>query len=101
MMSLIKTRLSPFRHQNFRRFFFVQSMSLTGSFAHDLARSWVILETMKSATALGTLQMMIALPCLVFVLYGGVIVDRSDVKRIMVITKFLLGVLALGIEGHL
>ncbi len=101
MMSLIKTRLSPFRHQNFRRFFFVQSMSLTGSFAHDLARSWVILETMKSATALGTLQMMIALPCLVFVLYGGVIVDRSDVKRIMVITKFLLGVLALGIAGLL
>ena len=101
MRSLIAARLSPFRHKNFRRFFFVQTMSLTGSFAHDLARSWVILETMKSATALGTLQTMIAIPCLIFVLYGGVLVDRIDVKRIMLTTKFLLGVSALCIAGLL
>lgn len=101
MMSHIHARLSPFRNQNFRRFFFMQSMSLTGSFAHDLARSWVILSTMKSATALGTLQMMIAIPCLLFVLYGGVLVDRLDVKRIMMSTKFLLGVSALTIAALL
>lgn len=101
MKSIIAARLSPFRHKNFRRFFFVQTMSLTGSFAHDLARSWVILSTMKSATALGTLQMMIAIPCLVFVLYGGVLVDRTDVKRIMITTKFLLGISALCIAGLL
>ena len=101
MMSLINTRLSPFRHKNFRRFFFAQTMSLTGSFAHDLARSWVILETMKSATALGTLQMMIAIPCLLFVLYGGVLVDRSDVKRIMMTTKMMLGISALCIAALL
>lgn len=101
MKSLIAARLSPFRHANYRRFFFVQTMSLTGSFAHDLARSWVILETMKSATALGTLQTMIAIPCLLFVLYGGVLVDRIDVKRIMIITKFLLGISALCIGALL
>ena len=101
MVSLITTRLSPFRHTNYRRFFFVQTMSLTGSFAHDLARSWVILSMMKSATALGTLQMMIAIPCLLFVLYGGVLVDRTDVKRIMMSTKFLLGLSALCISALL
>ena len=101
MRSLITARLSPFRHKNFRRFFFVQTMSVTGSFAHDLARSWVILSTMKSATALGTLQMMIAIPCLLFVLYGGVLVDRSDVKRIMMMTKGMLGISALCIAALL
>ncbi|MGE0763039.1 MAG: MFS transporter [Bdellovibrionales bacterium] len=99
MYQLLLNRLSPFKHQNFRRFFFVQTLSLTGSWAADLARAWIILSMMESATALGGLLLATALPGLFLILHGGVLVDRIDVRRLMMGTKFLLGLIALGLAA--
>ncbi len=95
MREFLKSRFSPFRHRDFRLFFFVQAASLVGQWSHDLARSWIILEIMQKAGALGSLQLAIAVPSLLFILQGGVIVDRVDVRYLMMFTKGVLAVSAL------
>lgn len=97
MRSFLHSRLGPFRHANFRRFFFVQSISLIGTWAHDLARSWIILNLFGSASALGSMLLATALPGLALTLQGGVLADRADVKRIMTWTKSALALSALAL----
>ncbi len=94
MRELLQSRLAPFKHKDFRRFFFVQSLSLIGTQSHELARAWIVVEMLKSATALGSLYMAIAIPSLFLILYGGVIVDRADVRKILLVTKVILAIAA-------
>lgn len=95
MRNLILSRLSPFRHADYRAFFFVQTLSLIGQWSHDLARAWIVIELMGRAGALGSLMLAIAIPSLFFTLQGGVLVDRINVKKLMIITKLLLAALSL------
>jgi MFS family permease len=94
MRELLKSRLSPFKQRHFRNFFFAQSLSMIGTFSHDLARSWIIVDTIGKSGALGNLQMAVAIPCLMFILHGGVYVDRANVRRLMMYTKSLMGLAA-------
>ena len=95
MGELIKTRLAPFRNKSFRFFFIAQTLSMVGTWSHDLARSWIIAEATGSSGALGNLNMVIAVPCLFLILHAGVFVDRTDVRRMIQWTKSLLGIAAL------
>lgn len=99
MKDLLLSRLAPFRHPNFRRFFFVQTLSLSGTWAADLARAWLILSLVGTAAALGGLLLATALPGLFLILYGGVLVDRLDVRKLMIWTKLLLGFVAVGLAA--
>src|SRR5665213_2349359 len=95
MSELLKSRLAPFRNRDFRNFFFAQTLSLIGTWSHDLARTWLILAATGSAGVLGNLNLCLALPCLFLILQGGVLVDRVDVRRLMQCTKSLMGVACL------
>lgn len=106
MREIIKSRLSPFRNASFRNFFIAQTLSMIGSWSHDLARSWIIAEATGSSGALGNLNMAIAVPCLFLILQAGVLVDRTDVRKVIQWTKSILGVACLGLAaltefGHL
>lgn len=94
-MSILRARLAPFKHAHFRNFFLAQTLSLVGSWSHDLARSWIIIEATGSSGALGNLNVAIAVPCLFLILQGGVLVDRTDVRRLIQWTKSLLGISSL------
>lgn len=95
MRDFFVNRLSPFRSQNYRRFFMAQSMSLIGSMAHELARAWLIIQIMGDAQSLGLNLLLTALPGLYFIPKGGMLVDRRDVQKIMTQTKSVLGVMSL------
>ncbi len=106
MIELLRSRLAPFKHVAFRRFFIAQTLSLSGSWASDLARAWIVVSQFGSATALGGLMLASALPGLFLMLHGGVLIDRVDVRRLMIITKTLLGFITLGLAlltefGHI
>jgi|GEM_PF-2265560 len=95
MSEILRARLAPFRHRHFRNFFLAQTLSLVGSWSHDLARSWIILSATGSSGALGNINLAIAVPCLFLILQGGVLVDRTDVRKLIIRTKSLLGISAL------
>lgn len=97
MRELVKARLSPFRNRDFTLFFLAQSLSLVGLWSHDLARSWIIVSATGSTGALGNLNLAIAVPCLFLILQAGVLVDRSDVRKLLQWTKTALGVCAIAL----
>src|SRR6266540_1916482 len=92
-------------HRNFRLFFFGQGVSLIGTWMQSVALGWLVLELTDSAFAVGLNQALRSLGVLLFTLYAGVVVDRVDKRRLIVLTQVLqMGealVLAVLVSTHL
>jgi MFS family permease len=80
---------------NFRRFFLGQSTSLVGTWMQTVAQSWLVYTLTHSATALGFVVALQTLPVLILGPYGGVIADRTDKRRLMILLQSLMGLQAL------
>jgi MFS family permease len=68
-----------------------QTVSRLGDSLYRLALAWWVLEKTGSAVAMGTVLVFTTLPALLFVLIGGVVVDRVDRKKLMLISDLLRG----------
>ena len=91
------------RHRNYRLFFGGQSVSLVGTWITRIATSWLVYRLTGSELLLGIVGFCGQIPTLLLAPYAGVIVDRSDRRRILVCTQILsllqsvvLAVLTLG-----
>ena len=85
--------LSPFaslRHRNFRLFFAGQTTSLIGTWMQQLATGWLILQLTNSPLQVGLVSALGALPVLLFSLPAGVVVDRANKHRIIVVCQSLM-----------
>ena len=59
------------------------------------AQSWLVLVLTHSSTRLGLVVALQTLPILLFAPYGGVVADRVDKRKLMVVLQLLMGVQAL------
>ena len=82
-------RLGALSHRNFRLFFFGQGISLIGTWMQSIALGWLVLEITNSPFAVGLTQALRSLGVLLFTLYGGVVADRVDKRRLIVWTQAL------------
>ncbi len=73
--------------RNFRLFFIGQSVSLSGVWVQRIAQSWLVLELTDSGTAVGLVTALQFLPVLVLAPLGGLLADRSDKRRILILTQ--------------
>jgi MFS family permease len=80
---------------NYRIYVSGQAISLVGTWMQMTAQSWLVLTLTHSATALGFVVALQTLPVLVLGPYGGVIADRVDKRRLMLILQCAMGVQAL------
>ena len=80
---------------NYRRYIAGQSVSLIGTWMQMAAQAWLVLTLTGSSTALGVIVALQTLPVLLLGPYGGVIADRVDKRRLMVILQAAMGVQAL------
>jgi MFS family permease len=80
---------------NYRLYFTGQSISLIGTWMQTTAQAWLVLTLTNSATDLGYVIALQTLPVLLLGPYGGVIADRVDKRRLMVVLQSLMGVQAL------
>jgi MFS family permease len=80
---------------NYRRYFAGQSISLIGTWMQMAAQSWLVLTLTHSAPTLGLIIALQTLPVLLFGPYGGVVADRVDKRRLMVILQIAMGLQAL------
>jgi len=87
------------RHRNFRLFILGQFISLCGSWMQIVALGWLALTLSNSALQVGLVTSFGALPVLLFTLYGGMIADRVNRRRALIILQSLLlcDALALGV----
>jgi len=80
---------------NFRRYYAGQAVSLVDTWMQSVAQSWLVYVLTHSATDLGLAVALQTLPVLVLGPYGGVIADRVDKRRLMVVLQSAMGVQAL------
>lgn len=95
MILFLKNRLKPFKYPTYRKYFAIQLISQVGTWSHELARAWLVLELMGKASALGVLALTTSLPVLFLILQGGVIADKKEVQRLLVLTRTVLAFSAL------
>jgi DHA3 family tetracycline resistance protein-like MFS transporter len=70
-----------------------QTISRLGDSLYRIALSWWVLEKTGSAVTMGTVNIVSMIPMLLFMLFGGVIVDRLPRPLVMISTDLLRGVL--------
>ena len=95
MDATVRRTFSALAIPNYRRYFTGQSISLIGTWMQSTAQAWLVLQLTHSATALGIVIALQTLPMLVLGPYGGVIADRVDKRRLMIVLQSLMGVQAL------
>jgi MFS family permease len=84
--------------RNYRLFASGQVVSLTGTWMQRVAQDWLVLNlSHNSGTAVGITTGLQFAPVLLFGMYGGVIADRYNKRRVLVMTQIAMGLLALGL----
>lgn len=86
---------SSLRVRNYRLYFAGQVVSVSGSWMQRVAQSWLVLHLTGSGIALGLVSALQFLPILLFGAWGGLVVDRIDKRRLLMVTQSLMGLLAL------
>ena len=86
-----------FRKRDFTLMWSAQLISTIGEALTDLAAAILIFRITGSAFAVGAVLMVTAIPTLIFGLFAGVIVDRYDKKRILLLANLIRGFIVLGI----
>jgi MFS family permease len=76
-------------HRNYRLFFAGQSVSLVGTWITRIATSWLVYRLTGSVLLLGVVGFCGQIPTLVLAPFAGVLVDRQDRHRILVVTQAL------------
>ncbi|HEX3832025.1 MAG TPA: MFS transporter [Solirubrobacteraceae bacterium] len=82
---------------NYRRYIGGQSISLIGTWMQMTAQSWLVLTLTHSGTMLGVVVALQTLPVLLLGPYGGVIADRVDKRRLMIVLQTAMGLQALAL----
>jgi MFS family permease len=79
--------LSALRHRNYRLYWFGQLASVLAQNMEGVAQSWLVLEITNSPLLLGLTGLTFAAPTILLSLLGGVIADRADRRRIMILSQ--------------
>jgi len=87
------------RHPNFRVYWTGSLLSNTGTWMQTLAQSWLVYQLTGSALLLGTVNFLQGLPSLFLALVGGVLADRIERRKLMLITQVAQMALALLLAG--
>jgi DHA3 family tetracycline resistance protein-like MFS transporter len=83
--------LQSLKHRSFALLWSGQTISRLGDNLYRIALAWWVLEKTGSAVAMGTVFVFSQIPMLLFLLVGGVVVDRLPRIRIMFIADLLCG----------
>ena len=96
---MISRTFRSLRIRNYRLFFVGQLISITGTLMQSVAQSWLVLSMTDSGVALGITVALQFLPMLLFGMWGGLLADRSDKRRLLVAMQVAGGLLALILWG--
>src|SRR5579859_68192 len=79
---------SPLSVRNFRLLWIGEGISLLGDQFYLIALPWLVLQLTSSALALGTILALASIPRALFMLVGGVFVDRYSPRSVMFASNF-------------
>ncbi|MHB1376969.1 MAG: MFS transporter [Candidatus Humimicrobiaceae bacterium] len=85
----IKSILRSLKHRNYKLFFSGQLISLVGTWMQSVAMSWLVYRLTNSALMLGLIAFLSQAPSFFVSPFAGVLIDRWDKHKVMVITQIL------------
>lgn len=80
---------SALHYRDFRLLWLGAFTSTTGTWMQTVAQGWVVLSMTNSAFLLGVDGFLSTGPMLIFSLFGGVVADRIERRRIMIFSQYL------------
>jgi MFS family permease len=97
------TPIQRFRHDtfaslsnpNYRLYFYGQATSLVGTWMQTIAQSFLVFHLTDSSVDVGLVVALQTLPVLILGPYAGVVADRVDKRKLMIVLQSLMGVQAL------
>jgi MFS family permease len=89
-----RTFASLRKYRNFRLYFASHAVSFVGHWMQQIAAYWLVFELTGSAVAVGSLALAQLLPVTLFGLFAGTVIDRFDVRRLLLATESALIVTA-------
>lgn len=80
---------SALQYRDFRLLWFGALTSTTGTWMQTVAQGWLVLQMTNSPFLLGVDGFLATGPMLLFSLFGGVIADRVERRKIMLLSQYL------------
>lgn len=93
--ALLQRTFRSLHNHNYRLFFFGQVVSMTGTWMQSVAQNWLVLQLSGSSLDLGITVGLQFGPVLFLGAWGGVLADRVDKRRLLIVTQSVAAVLAL------
>jgi MFS family permease len=84
---------SALRHRNFRLYWFGMLAAIIGWQIQMVAQAWLVYQMTNSTALLGLVGLAQAVPTILLTLFGGVVADRVDRRRLLIFTQVLTGLL--------
>jgi MFS family permease len=81
--------------RNYRLYASGQLVSLTGTWMQRVAQDWLVLQLTNSGTALGIVTALQFGPSLVLGMWGGILADRGNKRRMLLATQTSMALTAL------
>src|SRR5438093_6730072 len=85
------------QHRGLRLIFIANLVSMIGSGMNTAAVTWFILQATHSEMSLSTLVVLQTVPALLMLPFAGVIIDREDRRRLIMLLDALRGALILSV----
>jgi MFS family permease len=85
----LRRTLAAFTYRDFRVLWFGACTSSLGTWMQSLAANWLVLALTGSATYLGLDAFLQQLPIMLFTLIGGVLADRLDRRRTLLMSQYV------------
>jgi MFS family permease len=83
----VRRTFSSLRYRNYRLFFAGQAISQTGSWMQRIALGWFVLQITHDAFSVGIMALAQFAPFTLLGLFGGVLTDRLDARRLVIGTQ--------------
>jgi MFS family permease len=90
----LERTFSALKHRNYRLYFWGQLVSLLGTWMQITTQGFLGYRLTHSAAFLGTMGFAGGVPTILLMLYGGVVADRIDRRKLMLLTQTAMAILA-------
>src|SRR5947209_2485242 len=94
-----RTIVRALAHRNFRLFFGGQTLSLVGTWTQSTAMPWLVSGLTDSKTILGLVAFSSQLPSFFLPPFAGVLTDRVNRHRLLLVTQSLAMLQAFGLSA--
>ena len=99
MHNTFKAVFRSLKNRGFALLWSGQTISRLGDSLYRIALAWWVLEKTGSAAIMGTVLIFSTVPMLIFLLIGGVAVDRFNPARLMLFSDLLRGLVVACVAG--